>query len=766
MQYFRVLQWQSLALVAVISSILFAAFNISRIPEQVNMLYPRSIVHINDFHAREYAVREPIVSLAYDQTSSTEARARIATNPDAVRVIEFDVDPKPATIHRRLMALFVDNHRILEVNDRGKQTTYGVIIPPSITFDENSIIRVVTIPDDKITPPPFEVKAIRVSDAVIFRWSQERSQLHFHGVAGGWWSVTAHAYPNHPDNQPFESTISVGERVLGSIPHNVISFRKYSYLVPPSAVDKGDIHVTINSQTWANTVDEARSIGIAVADVAVQPLTTPWWNIGLSARLATLIAIALVAAISAQYVGVSAIGMGSVVAVLLSAIMTLNRSYLAEWYPQLLLLMIISVLTVPLWYRVLDWLAGERPFSERTKQLLVGLVIISVWVKGGGILYPIMRPIDIEWHMDKVREILTTWDIAKFYQPGAFSESVMPITEWGEERPMIPYSPFYHLFSLLYAIFPWSMEKTATIFNAFLDASRVIIIAVMFRRVGMSERVSWLAALGYAIAPVTFLLHAWGNTPTTTGLWWTLVTTAALLIVGKSINDRKIFWSILALTTLTMLIYTVTAVFHVLFVSVLALLLWVMPTNKDKSTIKPILLATYGGLGIATLIYYGQYIPPIIERTIPYFLQISVSSPASFGVERPPWGEYMWAYFPTLRYDFVDNPYLYYGIFIPMLMVIPGVAFLRQRQPLWAYMAAMFVIALLFMVAGYRISMVDKQIFYILPIVMLCWAVLADKFWRRGIAGQLMISVIMLFTTYSAMYLWIVRIDRAPVVIP
>jgi hypothetical protein len=210
MQYFRVLQWQSLALVAVISSILFAAFNISRIPEQVNMLYPRSIVHINDFHAREYAVREPIVSLAYDQTSSTEARARIATNPDAVRVIEFDVDPKPATIHRRLMALFVDNHRILEVNDRGKQTTYGVIIPPSITFDENSIIRVVTIPDDKITPPPFEVKAIRVSDAVIFRWSQERSQLHFHGVAGGWWSVTAHAYPNHPDNQPFESTISVG----------------------------------------------------------------------------------------------------------------------------------------------------------------------------------------------------------------------------------------------------------------------------------------------------------------------------------------------------------------------------------------------------------------------------------------------------------------------------------------------------------------------------------------------------------------------------
>ncbi|MFZ9858048.1 MAG: hypothetical protein ACO3F2_06915 [Roseiflexaceae bacterium] len=766
MRYFRIIHWQPLAVVAVISCILFATFNIVRIPEHIDMLYPRSILHINDFHAREYAVREPIVSLPYAQVSDTEARATIGTNPESVRVIEFDVDQKPDSIHRRLMALFVDDNRILEVNDRGKQTTYGVIIPPSIVFDENSVIRVVTIPDDKIIPPPFEVKAIRVSDTVIFRWSQAQSQLHFHGVAGGWWSVTAHAYPSHPDEKPFEARIRVGDRDLGLIPHNVISFRKYSYLVPPSAVDKGDIHVTINSQTWANNTDELRSIGIAVADVSVRPLTTPWWNIGLSARIATMIAIAIVAAISAQLVGVSAISIGTIVAVVLSIVMLFNRSYLAEWYPQLLLLMSIGLISIPLWYRILDWLAGESPFSERTKQLLVGVVLLSIWVKGGGILYPIMRPIDIEWHMDKVREILTTWDIAKFYLPGAFSESVMPITEWGEERPMIPYSPFYHLFSLIYAIFPWSLEKTATIFNAFLDASRVIIIAVIFRRIGMSERVSWLAAVGYAIAPVTFLLHAWGNAPTTTGLWWTLVTTAVLLIVGKSINDRKIFWSILALTTMTMLIYTVTAVFHVLFVSVLALFLWIMPTNKDKSTIKPILMATYGGLGIATLLYYGQYIPPIIERTIPYFLQISVASPASVGVERPPWGEYFWAYFPTLRYDFIDNPYLYYGIFIPMLMVIPGVAFLRKRQPLWAYMAAMFVIALLFMVAGYRISMVDKQIFYILPIVMLCWAVMADKFWRRGIAAQLMISIIMLFTTYSAMYLWIVRIDRAPVVLP
>lgn len=766
MQYFQSISWRSLVLVLVVSSLCFAAINVMRISEHVDMFHPRSIFRINDFHAREYAIREPVVDLAFTQVSDTEARATISTNPQNVKVIEFDVDPKPAQLRRRLMALFVDDARILEVNDIGEQTTYGVIIPPSVNFTAQSIIRVVTIPDDKITPPSVEIRAIRVSNAVIFRWSQARSQLHFHGVAGGWWSVTANAYPNHPDNVPYNAFISVGDRKLGPLTHTVIGFRKYQYLVPPSAVDKGDIHVLIESDTWGDTVDEPRKIGVAVADVRVEPLVTPWWQIGLSARLATLITIALVAAISATLVGVSGASVGIVIGLALSCMMFVDRSYLAEWFPQLLLLMVISLATVPLWYRIIDWITAETPFKQETKYIIVGTVLLSIWLKGGGILYPIMRPIDIEWHMDKVREILATWDIAKFYRPGAFSESVMPITEWGEERPMIPYSPFYHLFSLLYALFPWSLEKSATIFNAFLDASRVVIIAVLFRRIGMSDRVSWIAAVTYAIAPVTFLLHAWGNAPTTTGLWWTLVTTSALLIAGKSIHDRKIFLSILALTTMSMLIYTVTAVFHVLFVTVLAVLLWIMPTNRDKSTIKPILYATYGGLGIATLIYYGQYIQPIIERTIPYFLQISVASPASVGVERPPWGEYLWAFIPTIRYDFVDNPYLYFGIFIPMLMVIPGVMYLRKRQPLWAYMAAMFVISLLFMVAGYRISMVDKQIFYILPIVMLCWAVLADRFWRRGIAGQLMISVIMLFTTYSAMYLWVVRIDRAPVVLP
>ena len=359
-----------------------------------------------------------------------------------------------------------------------------------------------------------------------------------------------------------------------------------------------------------------------------------------------------------------------------------------------------------------------------------------------------------------------TWDFAKFYQPGAFSESVMPITEWGEQRPMIPYSPFFHFASLLYLALPWSLEVSATIFNTFLDASRVILIAIIARQGGLSVRVAWLAALLYAVTPVTFLLHAWGNVPTTTGLWWMLVATVALLVSGRTLGNRRVFVSVVVITTGAMLSYTVAAVFHVVFVTILAGLLWIIPNSGEKPSSGRILAATYGGLLVATVIYYGQYVPPIIERTIPYFLNISTQSTATIGVVRAPFNEYIAAFFPSLRYDFVQNPYLYYGLFIPILMVIPAFVLMWKHRTLWTFATAWYVVAILFMLVGYKISMVDKQLFYIIPLLMVSWAMIAERLWIRGPSGRIIVSTTVLYTLWSAVQLWIIRIDRAPLVLP
>lgn len=766
MKFFTPAHWRQIGVVFAYSLGLFLVLSSIRFGQSVDFYQPRSVFWLSDFHAREYTPIAPSADLVVTTTNASEATALVADDIDPrTRVVMFQTDPLPNPYKRRLLAVFVDNVRILDVKDTGRTTEYGVIVPPTVSL-AGTTIRVVTLPDDKATPPPLVVTTIRVSNATVYRWSKAKSQVHIYGTGGGWWSVTSRILMQHPDKNPFKATLFVGNTLLAELPSAPAGFRLYRVLAPPRAIQNGDLTLTINSETWGGNNQDARVLGVAVAAVAAHPAVSDWWNVAPSLRLASMAVLAVFAAIAAILLGFSGVAVGLVVASGFGAAMGLDHTYLAMWYPQLLILMGASLLIIPLMQQVITWCEGEYSFSPTVRNILIGLMVLTVWVKGGGILYPIMRPIDISWHMDKVREMLTTGDIAKFYQPGGFSESVMPITEWGENRPMIPYSPFYHLSAMVFAVFPWQMEKTATILNVFCDATRIVLIGLIVRQSGLSNRIAWLAGLLYAVTPVTFLLHSWGNTPTTIGLWWTLMSTVAMLVIGRGINNRKLFALLLILNTATMLIYTVTAVFHVLFITLLAGLLWILPNHPLRSNIRPILLTTYGGLAIATVVYYGQYIVPIFERTIPYFLQLSVNSPATVGVARPPLGTYFYNFLPLLRYDFVLNPYLYYGLFMPMLLVIPGYLLLFKRRTLWAYMTAWFVVALVFMLVGYRISMVDKQIFYILPIVLICWAVIADQFWRRGWSGRLMVTVMLLYTLVSALYLWIVRINRSPVVLP
>jgi hypothetical protein len=766
MKFFSPAQWRQISIVFAYSLGLFLLLSTFRFGQSVDFHQPRSVFWLSDFHAREYAPIAPSADLAVTTASASEGTALVSRDIDPrTRVIMFQTDPLPNPYKRRLLAVFVGKVRVLDVKDTGRTTQYGVIVPPTVDL-AGATIRVVSLPDDKATAPPLVVAMIRVSNANIYRWSKAESQIHLYGTGGGWWSISGRILMQHPDKKPFRATLSIGDTMRATLQSESAEFRQYRVLAPPSAIRNGDLTLTIDSDTWGGNTQDIRILGVAIAAVNVQPLTSDWWNVAPSLRLASMIILAVIAAVCAILLGFSGISVGIAVATGFGLGMGFDHTYLAMWYPQMLLLMGLSVLIIPLMQQVITWCEGEYPFSPTVRNMLIGLMILTIWVKGGGILFPIMRPIDISWHMDKVREMLTTGDISKFYQPGGFSESVMPITEWGENRPMIPYSPFYHLSAMAFAIFPWEMEKTATILNAFCDATRIVLIALIARHSGLSNRVALLAGLLYAVTPATFLLHAWGNAPTTVGLWWTLVSTVAMMVIGRSINNRRLFALLLLINTITMLIYTVAAVFHVLFITLLAGLLWIIPSHPLKSTIRPVLLATYGGLAIATVIYYGQYIPPIIARTIPYFLQISVNSPATVGVERPPLGVYLYNFIPALRYDFVWNPYLYYGLFIPILLTIPGFILLYKRQTLWAYMSAWFVVALAFMMVGYRISMVDKQIFYILPIVMICWAVIADRFWRRGWSGRLMVTVMVLYTLVSALYLWVVRIYRSPVVLP
>ena len=65
---------------------------------------------------------------------------------------------------------------------------------------------------------------------------------------------------------------------------------------------------------------------------------------------------------------------------------------------------------------------------------------------------------------------------------------------------------------------------------------------------------------------------------------------------------------------------------------------------------------------------------------------------------------------------------------------------------------------MLFTIVGSRIAMVDKQLFYFMPAMMLLAAPLLDWAWRRGLPGRLAVAALYLLTFAAALNLWVERV--------
>jgi hypothetical protein len=104
--------------------------------------------------------------------------------------------------------------------------------------------------------------------------------------------------------------MSVGDTQLVTLPPAPSGFRKYHMLIPPHAIQNGDMTVAIHSETWGGNNQDARVLGVAIATVDVQPLTSAWWNIAPSLRLASLVILAVIAALIGDLTRLLGVGVG------------------------------------------------------------------------------------------------------------------------------------------------------------------------------------------------------------------------------------------------------------------------------------------------------------------------------------------------------------------------------------------------------------------------------------------------------------------------
>jgi hypothetical protein len=391
----------------------------------------------------------------------------------------------------------------------------------------------------------------------------------------------------------------------------------------------------------------------------------------------------------------------------------------------------------------------------------------------GGILYPQALVIDSPYHLlqtDKVAkgqlwEQYTNRDLSKV--PG----------QWQSEA-VIPYSTITYFLLAPIAKLPIDPAVSLTLFNVLLDALRVFIIYALALALGTGARAALVGAGVYLFIPCTWLLVSWGNWPTTISFWLGVLYLTLALVLYRELNRKRVWYALTALLTLTMLVYSVTAVFMAMLLYLWAAGLFFVTGRRDKvdrRNAKLIALsATVAGL-LATGLYYCQFLPDLY-KTLTSFDK-SLSSGAGLGLGQRDFLPYLWLYT-----DHVFNAYGV-GVLLGLALSVWGWAIfaptflkwqpsegqevaesdLRSGRNLW-FSGAWLAVFVVFGAAQWKVDMVDKQVWFVVPLVcalagvalLFGWEKLKRPALRYG--SQFAIVALTGWLSYSTVTLWIYRI--------
>ncbi|NJK79860.1 MAG: hypothetical protein HC914_08170, partial [Chloroflexaceae bacterium] len=710
--------WPPLVLALLTLLALIAAYSV-RPTVQVDLGDYYDSIYVQGFHARE------LDAINVGQTVPWPADIQALTIPgerngDQLITIEAfdDLPDRPLS----LVALTVND---VPVRISGSSShRFTAFVPAELAAAPTLTLRLRPALTGGQEPTPGVVEQATIAPARTYRWSRDESQIVFPGLGRGDWRVDLAIVAAHPNGQPVEARIYANGTALANLPDHG-ELRRVSLLVPASLMANGDLEITLRS----NTYDDPRPLGLFVEGVRVAPagVTSTLQPVPpggvLLAGLTTVLGLyaCLVVLFRGLYppaapqptraVWGAAAGAVLVIGVLAWALAA-HRFPTSFMLPGVAGLVAWSVLLLV----ALRWLLLRVFPSARFTHAILLLFFVSYWLKAVGMLYPYFIAIDVHWHMARVRWILDGQLPLLYGTNSPLNESTMPVAEWGVNRPVIPYSPYFHMFATLFALSPWSLEFTNNMFSALVDTSRILIVGLVALRGGLSQRGALLAAALLAVLPVNFLLHSWGNAPTTFGLWWACVVTALLVSVWPRLHQRGPFFGLIGLLLGAFLIYTVAGAFTGLFLVLFSLAVWLAAWRSKlpdlTRPLRPLWLAVAAAVVLVMLIYYGQYIAPILERTVPYFVEAFTEGHEDSGRVGDTLGAYL------LRHVRLET----YGLVVPLVLATVYLIWgwlsrFRIGQPaapadtppdthavvLWAAVAGWYGVVLLFLPLAYTI---------------------------------------------------------------
>ncbi len=462
-----------------------------------------------------------------------------------------------------------------------------------------------------------------------FRWSTAQSELYFRGV-GKPLSPFVVRLQLSSGRAPGSAPLEVGVSVNGH-PAPLLKLTSqsnaYAVVIDPAWVDlSGDLRLDFSSPTFKSGTDK-RDLGFLLDFVRVElppglivpSLTQLFWLLVCGALI---------------YLLVRSVGLRSRTSGLLSllflfscaAILAAQRLLLTLFTTRLAATLVLAFSVAILAEAVTRWLAsmagwrGERALPEWAWTWLRGLVLLAVVLKVGGLLYPHTIIIDAEFHLKYVTYAAEGRPFEEYFGRG-LSFAVMPKQEWGAATAFIPYSPFFYFAAAPLAKLPLPLALTVPIASGVQDALKVPLIFLLGLALGGvrgAARRAVASAAIYSFIPATFLLQQWGNWPTLTSLWLLTLWAAIACLFWARFTNPIVWVASTAALALTMLSYTVTAAYTGIFIGMLLVGGWLFAAGDRKRWALLALSLVVGTLA-SMLIFYGRYIPEVINQTLPTF---------------------------------------------------------------------------------------------------------------------------------------------------
>jgi len=379
------------------------------------------------------------------------------------------------------------------------------------------------------------------------------------------------------------------------------------------------------------------------------------------------------------------------------------------------------------------------------------VMALAALVKLGGVLYPQIIIMDAPAHTRNVVRLLTG-DWASVFLPSR--DSMLGKTV-GLEGGQLPYAAFYYLLSAPLTLLPIPLPLAMALWNGLLEIARNLLFYLLAVGITGRPRVGLWAAVFYTFLPAPYYLLSWGNYPTLLGLFAAVMVLVFLVLSYDQMGKRRtVRWWIVLLLFL-IFSYLMIGVFTAALLLLLALLEWLFSRSEaQRRRAMAILVGLLLAEGLVFVFYHSGYARAFFRETLPAVARAVAVKSAAMGQRGVDTREGLLSNWVG-NWTFVRNHLTDLGVIfactgIGCLLIEPGRR--RWRPLLVAWLLFFFLFSL---VSGLVADMVLKHIFFMFPWFCLGAAVLAERFYRRGWAGRLVLILYIAWMVWLTLNRWL-----------